>query len=350
MSESLQSVFVACSWVRAVCRKCFCAVGRCTLCFWRTWNMEGGGPGVHQILLGKTHLDVVVDDEPATETFMQLSADKLWGGKKQSLEDAAWCWYASTQLQPCSLQPGSRGWHRWWKPAWRQLRLGEKTHQGTVPVSTRTTNLIWQEPCGVAGCWGSQHGGHVCLAVGSKRFWNSFATDFSRTGILALVVPRKGERSHPTQAQLLWETDVLPQFGVKIWGLEIADKAQSHGETELCSVFTQTKVPLKAVRHWVHWLKYIYINTCKNLMHCSFSSTFSLDFNFLCGVQIQSVPSQLIFKAIFLLSYLNLFKALRFFSQLWKAKTRRDRKVKDSFTVLKPLKSILEISKKALRK
>lgn len=39
--------------------------------------MEGGGPGVHQTLLGKTHLDVVVDDKPATETFMQLSADKL---------------------------------------------------------------------------------------------------------------------------------------------------------------------------------------------------------------------------------------------------------------------------------
>lgn len=80
-------------------------------------------------------------------------------------------------------------------------------------------------------------------------------------------------------------------------------------------------------------------------MYYSFSSTFSLDFNFLCGVQIQSVPSQLIFKAFFWLSYLNLFKALRFFSQLWKAKIGRDRKVKDSFTVLEPLKSILEIQK-----
>lgn len=78
-------------------------------------------------------------------------------------------------------------------------------------------------------------------------------------------------------------------------------------------------------------------------MYYSFSSTFSLDFNFLCGVQIQSVPSQLIFKAIFSLSYLNLFKALRFFSQLWKAKTGRDRKLKDSFTVLEHLKSIPEI-------
>ena len=78
----------------------------------------------------------------------------------------------------------------------------------------------------------------------------SFATDFSRAGISALVVPHKGSRSHPTRAQLLSEMGVLPQFGVKILGLEIADKAQSRGETELCSsIFTQTKVPLKAVRH-----------------------------------------------------------------------------------------------------
>lgn len=78
-------------------------------------------------------------------------------------------------------------------------------------------------------------------------------------------------------------------------------------------------------------------------MYYSFSSMLSLDFNCLCGVQIQSVPSQFIFKAFFRHSYLNLFKALRFFSQLWKAKTERDRKVKDSFTILEPLKSILEI-------
>lgn len=39
-----------------------------------TWVV---GAGVHQILLGKTHLGVVVDDKPATETFMQLSADRL---------------------------------------------------------------------------------------------------------------------------------------------------------------------------------------------------------------------------------------------------------------------------------
>lgn len=145
----------------------------------------------------------------------------------------------------------------------------------------------------------------------------SFATNSSRAGISALIVPHKGACSHPTQAQLLSEIGVLPWSGVKIWGLEIADKAQSHGETELCSsIFTQTKVPLKAVRHWVLWLKYIYINTHKILMYYSFSSVLSLDFNFLCGVQIQSVPSQLIFKALSLLSYLNLFKALRCFSQL----------------------------------
>lgn len=40
--------------------------------------------------------------------------------------------------------------------------LGEKTHQGTVPVSTSTTNLTWQGTCEVAGCWGSQQGGRVC--------------------------------------------------------------------------------------------------------------------------------------------------------------------------------------------
>lgn len=81
-------------------------------------------------------------------------------------------------------------------------------------------------------------------------------------------------------------------------------------------------------------------------MYYSSSSMLPLDFNFLCGVQIQSIPSQLIFKAFFfLLSYLNSFKTLRFFSQLWKAKreSQRDRKVKDSFTILEPLKSILEI-------
>jgi len=78
----------------------------------------------------------------------------------------------------------------------------------------------------------------------------SFATDFSRAGISALAVPQKGARSCPTRAHLLAETGVLPLFGVKIWELEIADKAQSCGETELCSsIFTQTKVPLKAVRH-----------------------------------------------------------------------------------------------------
>lgn len=81
--------------------------------------------------------------------------------------------------------------------------LGEKTHQGTVPVSTSTTNLTWQGTHGVAGCWGSQQGGWVCLAVGSNLSQSSFATDFSRAGISALVVPHKGEHSHPTQAQLL---------------------------------------------------------------------------------------------------------------------------------------------------
>lgn len=81
--------------------------------------------------------------------------------------------------------------------------LDEKTHQGTVPVSTSITNFTWQGPCGVAGCWGSQQGDRVCLAVGNKLFWSSFATDFSRAGISALVVPHKGECSHPTQAQLL---------------------------------------------------------------------------------------------------------------------------------------------------
>lgn len=39
-----------------------------------TWVM---GAGDHQILLGKAHLGVVVGDKPATETFMQLSADKV---------------------------------------------------------------------------------------------------------------------------------------------------------------------------------------------------------------------------------------------------------------------------------
>lgn len=276
-----------------------------------------------------------------------------WERKKQSLEDAAWCWCVSPHLQSFSLQPGSAGCHRWWKPAQRQLRLavsspGRSSHQGTVPVSTiPVRDFTRQGPRGVAGCWGSLQGGCLYLAVGRKLSQSSFATDFSRAGISALVVPHKGESSHPTRAQLLWEMSVPPQFGVKIWGLEIADKAQSHDETEFCySIFTQTTVPLKAARHWVLWLKYIYINTCKSLMYYSSSSTFSLDFNFLCGVQIQSVPSQLVFKAIFWLSYLNLFKALRFFSQLWKAKTGRDRKVKDSFTVLEPLKSIREIKKK----
>lgn len=78
----------------------------------------------------------------------------------------------------------------------------------------------------------------------------SLATNSSTAWISALVVPHKGGPSHPTQAQLLSEMGVLPWSGVKIWGLEIADKAQSRGETELrSSIFTQTKVPLKAVRH-----------------------------------------------------------------------------------------------------
>lgn len=135
MLESLQSVFVVCSWVRAVCRKCFCAVGCCTLCFWRTWNMEGGGPGVHQTLLGKTHLDVVVDDKPATETFMQLSADKLWGGKSSH-------WRMLPDVGMCPLS---------FSPAPSSLVLGADTGDGNPPEGSSgpgKSSLLprWENP------------------------------------------------------------------------------------------------------------------------------------------------------------------------------------------------------------
>lgn len=76
MSENLQSVFVACSQVRAVCRGVLLCRG---MLYFVLKDMEHGGwgAGVHWILPGKTHLGVTVDDEPATETSMQLSADKM---------------------------------------------------------------------------------------------------------------------------------------------------------------------------------------------------------------------------------------------------------------------------------
>lgn len=172
-------------------------------------------------------------------------------------------------------------------------------------------------------------------SVGARQFcyWFQQSWDFSADGT----------HSYLRGAQLLLEAGVLPWFAVK--NLGTGDSRQSTEQWWNRALFFHlytNKSPIESSKTLSPLIE-IYINTYKNLMYYSFSSMLSLDFNCLCGVQIQSVPSQFIFKAFFRHSYLNLFKALRFFSQLWKAKTERDRKVKDSFTILEPLKSILEI-------